>query len=236
MERLLHRFESLVPPPQRITDDLGSVFRYKEKTLHQAIVQKLARLIEALRASHLLLTAGFLQEHGAIKRMIDEFNEDIAFLAFAAVDGEISELHQRYLDNFYEEEFVDPSNPLQSPQKRPMLSRQKVRAYISNRPEQGSDPSTGNALLRTVDKAYSGYIHGASPHIMEMYGGLPPRFHTNGMRGTPLFYDHVHDAWNYTYRGLISFGLAAKAFGSAELTEVAMAMICRFEPAHLAAR
>ena len=31
-----------------------------------------------------------------------------------------------------------------------------------------------------LTKAYSGFIHAASPHIMDMCGGVPPRFDING--------------------------------------------------------
>jgi hypothetical protein len=93
-----------------------------------------------------------------------------------------------------------------------MIPRKKIRAYMASRKEYEPDPSTGAALLNTVGKAYSGYVHAASPHVMEMYGGNPPRFHTGGMRDSPLFLDHQHDIWNYYYRGILTFGIAANAF------------------------
>ena len=37
------------------------------------------------------------------------------------------------------------------------------------------DPSRGIGVARTVSKAYSGYVHAASPQIMDMYDGDPPR-------------------------------------------------------------
>lgn len=57
------------------------VFRFKEKTIQHAIVQKLARVVSGLHAARLLLENGLLQEQGAVLRMIDEFPEDIMFLA-----------------------------------------------------------------------------------------------------------------------------------------------------------
>jgi len=122
-----------------------------------------------------------------------------------------------YLDAFYEEEFDKPEDPLASTQKRPMVRREKIRAYIARIEGSGLDPSRGVAVTRTLSKAYSGYVHGASPHIMEMYGGEPPRFHVAGMRATPLFADHEDDLWNYFYRGICAFGFAAKAFGDEKL-------------------
>jgi hypothetical protein len=52
---------------------------------------------------------------------------------------------------------------------------------------------------------------------MEMFEGQPARFHMAGMRQSPLWQDHADDVWNYIYRGILSFGIAAKAFGDEKL-------------------
>ena len=70
--------------------------------------------------------------------------------------------------------------------------------------------------MKVLHKAYSGYVHGASPHIMETYGGQPARFHMNGMLDTPLCHSHVDGFWNYMLRGLMSFVMEAKASGDEE--------------------
>ena len=81
----------------------------------------------------------------------------------------------------------------------------------------GLDASRAVEVTWTISKAYSGYVHGASPHIMEMYGGNPPRYHVAGLVGTPLYSHHKDDLWNYFYRGICAFGFAAKAFGDEKL-------------------
>ncbi|MCI5168191.1 MAG: hypothetical protein D3903_19415 [Candidatus Electrothrix sp. GM3_4] len=127
---------------------------------------------------------------------------------------DVTDRHQKYLEAFFEEEFDKPENPVDSTQKRPMIPRQKIRAYIARMEEKaGMDRHHGCALSQTQSKAYSGYVHAASPQVMEMYGGDPPHFHVTGMRNTPWFIDHKDDLWNYFYRGLCAFSYAAKAFG-----------------------
>lgn len=217
MEGLLHTFEKQVPPPQRVFLGGQQVFRYTEKTIHQAIVQKLARLVSGLHAARLLLVHGYLQEQGALQRMLDEFQEDITFLCLAVIYNDIGELHLRYLDAFYQEEFDKPEDPIGSTQRRPMISREKIRAYIAKSEAAELEPSRGIQLSKTMSKAYSGFVHGASPHIMEMYGGNPAKFHVQGMLGAPIIAGHEKDIWNYFYRGIIAFGFAAKAFGAEEL-------------------
>lgn len=217
MESTLAGLAKRVVPPERVPILDSFAFRYIEKTIHQAIVQKLARIISGLHAARILLVSGFVQEQGALQRMLDEFQEDITFLSCAVILNDLTDLHRRYLEAFYEEEFDKPEDPVSSTQKRPMVSRDKIRAYIARIEGSGLDPSRGVALTRTINKAYSGYVHGASPHIMEMYGGNPPRFHVTGMRGTPRFAEHQDDLWNYFYRGICAFGFAAIAFGDETL-------------------
>ncbi|WP_133716734.1 hypothetical protein [Methylocaldum gracile] len=215
MERTVHGVAERVPQPQRVPYKDSYVFRYVEKTVHQALVQKLARLVSSLHASRLLMTHGFVQEQAAMQRILDELQEDITFLSLGVIFGKWTSLHDDYLAAFFEEEF-DADSAMESTQKRRMIPRKKIRAWIASM-EGGLDPSRGVELMRTISKAYSGYVHAASPHIMDMYGGNPPRFHMRGMLGTPRHATHRADLWNYFYRGIIAFGFAAKAFGDDQL-------------------
>ena len=55
MEGTVHELAKHVPKPKRISTKNGFVFRYVEKSIHQAIVQKLARLVSTLYATRLCL-------------------------------------------------------------------------------------------------------------------------------------------------------------------------------------
>jgi hypothetical protein len=57
----------------------------------------------------------------------------------------------------------------------------------------------------------------ALPVRMLQYGGIPAQFHVRGMLGTPIRNEHREDLWNYFYRGIAAFALAAKAFGNEHL-------------------
>ena len=216
MGNTLHTLSARVPPPQQVMHQGSFAFRYVEKTIHQAMIQKLARVVTGLHSARLLLENGFVQEQAALQRMLDEFREDISFLAYAVIHNDHTQLHEKYLAAFYEEEFDAPS-PLQSTQKRPMVNREKVRAFVARSKMAGGDPSTGVELSRTINKTYSGYVHGASPQIMDLFDGSPPRFHVHGMRGTERQAEHRHDLWNHFFRSIIAFGLVARAFGDEEL-------------------
>lgn len=230
MSRTVHGLASRVPPPRRVPYKTSFTFRYVEKTIEQAIIQKLARVVSTLNAAYLLMSHGFVQEQGALQRVLHEMHEDVIFLCYARVFNDFTPLHQEFLDAFYEEEF-DAETAMESTQKRPMVSRKKIQAYIARKEGSGLDPSTGVELSRTITKAYSGYVHAASPHIMDMYGGSPPKFQVDGMLGTQRHAEHRQDLWNYFYRSILNFGLAAKAFGDQELFDQIHSFTVKFEEA-----
>lgn len=213
MEGTVHELAKHVPKPKRISTKNGFVFRYVEKSIHQAIVQKLARLVSTLYATRHLLNGGFVQEVGALKRILDEIQDDILFLLSGIND--LTPLHRKFLGAFFADEF-DADTALESTQKRRMVPRQKIQAhnahFFASIPGSPFDPSRMNEILRTIRKAYSGYVHAASPQIMELYSGNPLRFHMFGMLGTPLEQTHRDDFRNYVYRSICAFALVTKGF------------------------
>lgn len=216
MEHTVHMLTKRVPRPQRVPYKDSFVYRHVEKELHQALVQKLARLVSGLHAAQLLMEHGFVQEQASLQRILDELQEDISFLAFSVIYGETTQWHKAYLDAFFQEEF-DADAGVTLSTERATVPRKKIRAYITRVANVPNDTSKHAGALRTVSKVYSGYVHAASPQIMDMYGGSPPKFHVRGMLGTDRHLEHRADLWNYFYRSILAFAFAAKAFGDEEL-------------------
>ena len=212
------RLESQVPPPQKIQLRDGFVFRFVEKTLEQALLLKLGRLVTGLRAVALLLQAGLLQEMAATCRMLDEIGEDVAFLAAPLTNDEITELHERYLRGFWAEEFQDGEDTLARHQKPDTPRRNKIQAYVQRVLNPTGNLSLMSDVSQAVSSTYSGYIHASAVQILDMYGGDPPHFHIEGMQGTPRMNDHIYDAWNYFYRGIVTGIIVARAFGDQSLS------------------
>jgi len=229
MERAFRRLERQVPPLIEQPRKDGFVLRYRERTFEQALIQKLARQVSGLHAIDAPLLKGLAQEQGVIQRTLDGIGEDIHFLVLAVTTGDVTPLHQRYLDDFWQEEFDHP-DPIKATQKRGMVQRHKIRAYTA-RAGGSNDPSTADAVGHTVHKSYSGFAHAASPHVMDMLEGNSPRFQVSGMRSRYRRAQHVDDAWNYFYRGLLSVTMVAKAFGDASLVGDMYAYLREFEAA-----
>ena len=211
LETAFRALERQVPAPRPMPFKDSFVFRYAEQTAQQALIQKLARLVSGLHAARLLLDQGFVQEEAVLARTLDDFQEDILFLTLGLTVDKLSDLHQRYLSAFYEEEFDKP-DAVSSTQKRPMIPRRKIRAYVAQIQGVSDNPSLAIEVSRTLDKAFSGFVHGSSPQIMDMYMGTPPRFYISGMVGTRRIEEHQSDLLHYFYRSIMSFMLVAMAF------------------------
>jgi len=214
MDSAIHHLASLVPQPKLVPFKDSFVYRHVENLPQQAIVQKLSRITTGLKSASVLCDAGLFQEQAAIQRMVDEIGEDVLFLCIPAIKGETAELHSRYLEIFFQEEYdPDTGKPLE--QTKAMVQRKNIRAYIAN--NGGGDPSSHIKASKTVHKADSGYVHAASPHIMDSYGGNPPHFHTDGMLGTPRETEYRWYLKNYFFRACSSFAIAAHAFAQVAL-------------------
>ena len=111
----------------------------------------------------------------------------------------------------------NPYNTFLSTQNRPTIPRKKIRAALSRIPEQELNPSDFQELHRTMSQAYSGYVHAASTHVMEMYGGDPPKFHVRGLLGTPRIAEFAKNISDYFYRGLITITMVSHTFNLADL-------------------
>lgn len=229
MERVGRTLEDHTPKPKFVTLPAGKVFRYVEKDIYQAMIQKLARVRSLVRAAEILLEHGHVQEQAILSRAIDETNEDIMFLVYAVTNDRITDLHKRYLEAFWMEEVDDSGNIIESQQKRPMIPRRKIRAYLAKLEGIEMDPHTATTATTSISKAYSGFVHGASPHIMDMYGGSPPHFHTQGMHGTPRVQEHAQDLWNYFYRSFLSHIAVVKAYGAENLVSKLYELKAQFE-------
>lgn len=228
IERAFRAMEDALPKAKMISRGPTRVFRFENMDIHHAIVMKLARLVSLLRAAKLLMENGYVQEQAILHRAIDETHEDIAFLVCAVTNDKITELHKRYLAAFWQEQFEHKESGALETNSRPLIPRKKIRAYISRLLGGDGDPSTANKIGYTIYSGFSGFVHGAAPHIMDIYGGSPPRFYTQGVIGTSREAEYRYDYWNYVYRGLLSCIFAAKAFGAADLVLDLQAFVKQF--------
>lgn len=214
---ILHRS---ISAPVAKKFETSFVYRYEEEGVKQALVLKLAKRTTDLISADLLRSEGYYNTQCSVQRMISEADEDIQLLFHAIHDEKFPEIAKEWLIEFFAEEFDLPSNPLDSTQKRKSIPRKRIQKYITRLDGSPNQIAHSRNLLTTLYKMYSGFLHGAAPQILEMYGGNPKRFHVKGMLGTPRETENFQDYLNYVYRGYQSFRMAAIVFRNDDLDKL----------------
>ncbi len=207
----------LVPKPV-YTDTFGEgQYRYQKHTAHHVAFLKGVRVVSGLNACLFLLKGGFVQEAMVIVRTLDDFISEMFFILENADSGALDDHQRKFMEDFFQEEFKNPRNPLLNEARRDTVPRKKIWASVARQLGSYSNPSDLQKILQVTNDALSGYVHGAYPHIMEMFGGSPPKFHVAGTRVSPRIRMCIGQIEVYTQRAITSFELLAKSLGSKEL-------------------
>lgn len=192
--------------PHRVEINGMLAFRHAEKDDLLLSFLKLVKIASHHNAAIVLLSRGYVQEVYALCRMIDEACEDIHFMATPLGDSnEPSPNQLRFFEEFFQEEFSG-TDLLQSHQPRDRVPRKKVRAGISKIGNSNIKHDTSRELEigGVLSGTFSGFVHGAYVHIMELFGGDPAHFHTRGMLETPRLQEGLDNHVSYVYRSLLA--------------------------------
>jgi hypothetical protein len=232
LERLevhYHHMGSAIPVPIRVKIGSDMFFRHTQQSDLLLCYLKGVKLISTLNAALILFRHGYAQEIGALCRMADDFFFEIMFFVKPLGDGGPSKDQQRMFDDFFREEFENPNDPLGSAQDRDNVPRRKINAAFGQIAKDELNPHDAQNTVSTVHKAFSGYVHGAYPHIMEMYGGNPPHFHIRGMLGTPRIREWEGQLVTYVYRAIMIAELTSHKFGLPEIEQSIRSLLVEFE-------
>lgn len=176
---------------------------------------KAVKICSTLNGAVLLVSKGYVQEAYALCRVAEDQAEDIHFLLLPRGEGALSELQERVLAEFFQEEFENPAEPVKTSQERDRVSRQKIRAAV-NSDDGIDDRSTAQAIARMFYRALSGYVHGAYVHIMELHSNdTPGRYLMCGTLGKIT--EAVEFIPNYAYRAMLAVECFVKVSGRADL-------------------
>ena len=215
--------------PAFVQDQVHPRFRYAVHSDSLACFLKGVKLVSTLNAAVVLYQNAYPQETGALCRMADDFSNEVMFLLLPQAGQDVDATQRQFLENFFQEEFDAPGDPLGAEQKRVTVPVRKIQAAFAKLVANELNPSDAQEMLRTIQQAFSGYVHGAYPHIMELYGGTPARFHLSGMPNTP-----TTDGWNrqlvgYIYRAIIITAVIARKLQYAHLEPAIRALMADFE-------
>lgn len=229
LEAHYHQMGTTLPAPNREMIGSSMYFRHPQYTDSLLSYLKGVKLVSTLNAALVLYRNGYAQEIGALCRMADDYCSEILFLVKPLGENGPSKDQIRMFEDFFREEFETPENPLASPQDRDNVPRRKINAAFGQLVSGELNPHDAQNVLSTIHKAFSGYVHGAYPHIMEMYGGNPPHFHMTGMLGTPRMAAWESQLVTYVYRAIMSAELISRKLGLPEVEKAIRGLLVEYE-------
>ena len=210
IERAMHELGRSPGLELPVMDEITKNFRHQSKDDQQLVFLKGVRYVSMLNAYLVLFAHGFMQEMGVLSRCMDETLQDAMFFVLrTGEDGQLSDRQAMAMHEFYQEEFEDLSVGMLRNNERKRVPRRSIRAAIAAMPENEVNRHDAAHIFGAISDTYSGYVHGAYPHIMELYGGWPPHYHTRGMRSTPRQSSAENELVTYAYRGILIAQMAA---------------------------
>ncbi len=183
-------FERSVSPPLYYDSGIQHAgFRYGKPTAKHFCILKAVRAISGLNAAVALAEKGFNQEVCVLIRTIIECNTQIEFVLSGLKEDNLAEKQKEIVDSFFEDFHRNTPDDFKGASIRQEDVHKEINRHMEKEGITGSDGRFKDINIKTlmsgVYRNYSNYIHARYPEIMDMYGGAPPRFHMNGMSGTP---------------------------------------------------
>lgn len=226
-----HQMGSAIDPPIRAKVGNHMFFRHEQQSDVLLCYLKGVKLVSTLNAALVLFRHGYAQEVGALCRMADDFFFEIMFFLKPLGENAPSKDQQRMFDDFFREEFENPDDPLGTGIDRDNVPRRKINAAFGHIAKDELNPHDAQHTASTVHKALSGYVHGAYPHIMEMYGGNPAYFHISGMLGTPRMIEWEDQLITYVYRAIMATEVISRKMGLPDSEKSIRSLLVEYETA-----
>jgi hypothetical protein len=159
-------------------------FRFGAPDVRHFCLLKAVRALSAWRAAAILARQGFAQEVFVLLRTLAEFTTHMDYVLFAREkDGTPTPEAAAYLQAFFDDFARNDETNFGRIKLKQGQVHKAVGATLDANKDDLADPT--ERLFSRVYRSLSNNVHGRYPEIMDMYGGDPPRWHTNGMLGTP---------------------------------------------------
>ena len=100
----------------------------------------------------------------------------------------VSRRRSAFVQNYFADFTRNSSADFKRAQVRQGVVHRRLGATLDNISQQAGDAgqrAPAERMYSNVYLSYSNYVHAKNPEIMDLYGGVPGRFHLDGMRGTP---------------------------------------------------
>jgi len=199
---------------------------YEEPTVKHVCLLKAVRIVSGANALLVLLEAGYVTEMGVLIRTVGDCVNDIYFLLekFPEIPVDV----EKYIANFFSESIED----VEILEDNRKVHRTKVRKIHASRARLLSEHTNlyiDRDMVYRIYSAYSGYVHAGFQSIMELYGGLPPKFHLDGIKGTPRVLHWEQRFISLLRRATLVFGYMAEKYNKPDLVRQVRNLIDWFD-------
>ena len=171
-------------PKPRLKGDIGHEhFLFDNANERTFQVLMLVRIVSGLRATLILVWHNHVIEAGCLIRCIDEYIGNMVFVQDAFITGKQTAEHERLISDYFVETYPTVTERLRNPAGGGhLLRKQKMRA-AEGRVLSASDPHSVVELVRAIDSAFDGFVHGSYSSVMNLYvgGGSREGFRVTGM-------------------------------------------------------
>lgn len=223
LEGAVRAIETVIGRPIYVVEGEQGRFKYPTQLPAILIVLKAVRAVSGLNALVGLLRLGHTVEMGVIIRTVDDFLAEIMFVEEVVRVGRPTADQERFIEQFFAEEAFSVDEMIAIDVRRPRrVGRRSVQASEARVLGEFSDsgPDRVRRIARTVDAAYSGYVHGSYATTMELYvGGDNEGFRLKGTLGSPHIKTFLGELARYVHRALNIFASIAHGLGLGELAE-----------------
>ena len=177
-----------------------------------------------------------LESHHSVEaivllRTVDDFVDEVTFVLDAMGRDSATKPQAAFLKAFFEEDVRRPEQLLEERRGPDRAKKRQIQA-AQGRYLDPSNPDRFRRVARAIDDTFSGYVHGAYPHSMELWVGDTygnGHFTLRGTKGA----NHTESYWRqhafYVSRALSVAGMVTMHCGRLDLKNAAKAARDRFE-------
>lgn len=226
----VNRLAALLPQPVRqALPNGGFVWRFPHEGLDVLLIGKAVRISSAIGAAWELAKLGYSTESGALLRLVDDFSQEIQFMAESHVEGRETKAQADFRDQFFRvparslDEFLEE-------EKQYFVSRKEIKKAARRLAEKaGQDATTLDRTSSFIAYGLNQYVHGAYGSAMELYHGGWKRFMVRGDDGSNRDSSLTFTA-SKTTEALHAVELAAMLFGASDVADEIKAFLQRADP------
>jgi hypothetical protein len=149
-------------------------FEYQDHSAKVVAVLKLIRAAHGVNAMNLLCRSGLFIDFGAIIRCVNDCMEEVYFLleTFPTTSGNVDKFVKAFFENTIDGYLLSTETPT--------VLRNKIRSAMV-RVLKGRHDDAMLKMTERIYKAFCGYVHANSAHIMEVYNGGTRDFNLAGV-------------------------------------------------------